>query len=93
MTGAAAIKCTSAALCFEVLEQVKDAHAQSVRNDLDGVQRRVGLIVLDTAQVGLIETTFFTQLNLANPRGETEFCMNAALGKMSSAPTRARCAG
>lgn len=51
---------------FDVVKQVEHAHVKGVRNDLNGIQRRIGLTGFDPAQVRLIEATHFTELNLAH---------------------------
>ena len=51
---------------FNVVKQVEHVHSEGVRNDLNGIQRRISLTGFDPAQVGLIEATHFTKLNLAH---------------------------
>ena len=50
---------------FDAVKKVKHAHAEGVRNDLNGIQCRIGLTGFDPAQVRLIEAAHFTELNLA----------------------------
>ena len=63
----------SVALLFPVLEKIKDAHTQCVRDNLDGVQGGISLAVLDATQVRLIKTAFFSKLDLTHPCSQTEF--------------------
>ena len=58
---------------LDALKQLEDCHPESVRDHLDGVERWIGLAVLDAAQVGLIETALFAEDNLTHSRGEPEF--------------------
>lgn len=54
-------------LCLlHLVEQLEHSQTKRVGYDFNGVQRRVGVPVLDPAQVGLIEATLFTELDLAH---------------------------
>ena len=57
---------------LDAVEQLENRHPKSVGNHLDGVERRVGLTVLDTAQIRLVKTALFAKDNLAHARGEAE---------------------
>lgn len=65
------------------LEQLEDCQAQRVRDDLQGVQRRVRVAVLDAAQVGLIEAALLSKLNLTQAPRCPEFAdaCSEALGQ------------
>ena len=63
----------SGPLLLNALKQLENSHPESVGNNLDGVERRVGLTVLNAAQVCLVETALFTEHNLTHSSGETEF--------------------
>ncbi len=47
-----------------VIEQFEDRHAETVGNDFQGIDRRIGLTSLNPAQVGLIEAALLAKLNL-----------------------------
>jgi hypothetical protein len=55
-------------VCLDFVKKFKDRHAQRVGDHLHGVERRIGLAVLDTAEVGLIEAAHFPKLNLTFAR-------------------------
>ena len=55
-------------LTLDPFEQVKHSHSQSIRNNLNRIQRRVGLAILNSAEVGLVEPTLFAKHHLAHAR-------------------------
>jgi hypothetical protein len=63
----------SGPLLLNALKQLKNSHPESVGNNLDGVERGVGLTVLNATQVCLVETALFAEHNLTHSGSETEF--------------------
>lgn len=53
-------------VCLDFVKKFKDRHAQCIGDHLHGVQRRIGLAVLDSAEVGLIKAAFFAKLDLTH---------------------------
>ena len=62
----------SSASLLDPFEQLEDRQTESIGDDLDRIQRRVSLSVLDTAEIRLIKPAPFAKLDLAHPSGETE---------------------
>ncbi len=50
---------------LDSVKQFEDSHAQRIGDDLDGVEGGIGFSVFDATKVGLIETTHFPELDLA----------------------------
>ena len=57
---------------FDPIKQFKDGHAQRLGKDLDGVEGGIGLAVFDAAEVGLVKTTHFPELYLAQSGAKTQ---------------------
>ena len=56
-----------------MIEQLEDRHAQPVGDDFDGIDRRVCLTILNSAQISLVEATLLAELYLAQAGLQTEF--------------------
>lgn len=50
-----------------LVEELKDGHAKSRRNDFERVQRWIGHTPLKPAQVGLVKATVLSEHDLAQP--------------------------
>ena len=67
-----AANCALLPLTLDPFEQVKNRHAQSIRNNLNRIQRRVGLAILNSAEVGLVKPTLFAKHHLAHARFQSQ---------------------
>ena len=54
------------ALLFHMVKQLENADAKRVRNDFDGIERRIGIPCFNPTQVGLIKPALLSKDNLAH---------------------------
>lgn len=55
-----------ALVLLDEVEQLKDGKAKRIRDDLNGIERRVGPPVLDATQVGLVDAAALAEHHLAH---------------------------
>lgn len=60
--------CILGTVFFNLIEQLIDRYSKRVGDDFDGVKCRIGLTVLNPAEVSLIETALLAEHHLTHTR-------------------------
>ncbi len=59
-------------MLFDSFKQLEDGQTKRIGNHFDGVEGGIGFAVFDPAEVGLIKTTHFPELDLAETGANTQ---------------------
>jgi len=57
---------------LDPVKEIEDGHAKRIGNDFDGVESGIGPAIFNAAEVSLIETAHFPELDLAETGANTQ---------------------